>query len=53
MLQRLPVKVAALTRTATYGSWFNFYLCELNAKLTLPGPVTLTPNVAASSRCNG
>lgn len=53
VLQRLPVKVAALTRTATYGSWFNFYLCEFNAKLTL-GPLTLTPNITtASSRCDG
>lgn len=53
VLQRLPVKLAALTRTATYGSWFNFYLCEFNASLTL-GPLTLTPNVTtASSRCDG
>ena len=53
VLQRLPVKIAALTRTATYGSWFNFYLCEFNATLTL-GSVTLTPNITtASSRCNG
>lgn len=53
VLQRLPVKVAALTRTATYGSWFNFYLCEFNATLTL-GPLTLTPNITtASSRCDG
>ncbi|MHA3702652.1 MCE family protein [Jatrophihabitans sp. YIM 134969] len=53
VLQRLPVKVAALTRTATYGSWFNFYLCEFNATLTL-GPISLSPNITtASSRCNG
>ncbi len=53
VLQRLPVKVAALTRTATYGSWFNFYLCEFNATLEL-GPLELTPNLTtASSRCSG
>jgi phospholipid/cholesterol/gamma-HCH transport system substrate-binding protein len=52
VLQRLPVKVAALTRTATYGSWFNFYLCQFNATLTL-GPITVTPNVTtSSSRCD-
>lgn len=54
VLQRLPVKVAALTRTATYGSWFNFYLCEFNATLTLPLVGELTPNIStASTRCDG
>ncbi|MFL6241381.1 MAG: MCE family protein [Actinomycetes bacterium] len=28
VLQRLPSKVTAILRTATYGSWFNFYLCD-------------------------
>lgn len=28
-LQRIPYKLNAITRTATYGSWFNFYLCDL------------------------
>lgn len=52
VLQRLPVKVAALTRTATYGSWFNFYLCEFNANLSLPVGGTLTPSeTTAASRC--
>lgn len=51
VLQRMPTKVAALTRTATYGSWFNFYLCEFNANLTV-GTQTFTPNVVTpSSRC--
>jgi phospholipid/cholesterol/gamma-HCH transport system substrate-binding protein len=31
-LQREPTKIAQITRTATYGSFFNFYLCNLNLK---------------------
>lgn len=52
VLQRLPNKVASLTRTATYGSWFNFYLCSFGGSVTLPGNVPLAPNMASStSRC--
>ncbi len=36
VLQRLPNKVATLTRTATYGSWFNFFLCNAGGTVTLP-----------------
>ncbi len=36
-LQRLPGKLNRITRTASYGSWFNFYLCGLDAKVDLPG----------------
>ncbi len=53
VLQRLPDKVSALTRTATYGSWFNFYLCSLGATVTLPGNVTLNPSTTSSTaRCS-
>lgn len=51
VLQRLPGKLNAVTRTATYGSWFNFYLCGLQAKAgasgvaILPGGVVYTPQV--------
>ena len=31
-VQRAPGKVRTITRTATYGSWFNFYLCRFDAK---------------------
>jgi phospholipid/cholesterol/gamma-HCH transport system substrate-binding protein len=31
-LQREPTKLDQITRTATYGSFFNFYLCDLNLK---------------------
>lgn len=41
VLARLPNKLNTLTRTASYGSWFNFYLCSLDGRVALPGlPVT-------------
>jgi phospholipid/cholesterol/gamma-HCH transport system substrate-binding protein len=36
-VQQLPPTVGGLIRTASYGSWFNFYLCSLNGTITLPG----------------
>ncbi|HEY0902672.1 MAG TPA: MCE family protein [Marmoricola sp.] len=35
-LQILPIKLAKIGRTAIYGSFFNFYLCEFHAKVELP-----------------
>ena len=44
-------RLTTLTRTATYGSWFNFYLCRFDAKAPiLPG---VTPSYAVSAaRCS-
>jgi phospholipid/cholesterol/gamma-HCH transport system substrate-binding protein len=54
--QRAPGKIDTITRTATYGSWFNFYLCRFDAKNivlpTGPTPADLGYNVNAA-RCNG
>ena len=36
-LQDLPPTVASLIRTASYGSWLNFYLCSITGAITLPG----------------
>jgi phospholipid/cholesterol/gamma-HCH transport system substrate-binding protein len=36
-LQVLPIKLEKVGRTAIYGSFFNFYLCQFNAHVTLPG----------------
>jgi len=49
VLQRLPGKLTAITKTATYGSWFNFYLCDF-AVVGLPGPPITGPN-PDSGRC--
>ena len=35
-LKTMPPKLTALTRTATYGSWFNFYLCDFETRIVLP-----------------
>jgi phospholipid/cholesterol/gamma-HCH transport system substrate-binding protein len=46
-----PDRISTLTRTATYGSWFNFYLCRFDTKSPiLPG---VSPAYAvASARCD-
>ncbi len=36
-LQILPLKLQKIGRTAAYGSWFNFYLCNFRGTVTLPG----------------
>ncbi|MET9434104.1 MlaD family protein [Streptomyces sp. NPDC006551] len=55
VLQRLPNKLNKLTGTASYGSWFNFYLCDFDGRIVLPktGEV-ITPELhVARARCNG
>jgi phospholipid/cholesterol/gamma-HCH transport system substrate-binding protein len=37
VIKQLPPTVAALIRTASYVSWFNFYLCSSSGVLVLPG----------------
>jgi phospholipid/cholesterol/gamma-HCH transport system substrate-binding protein len=55
VVQQLPGTVGALIRTASYGSWFNFYLCQASGTLTLPGGSTLDIPVVQSkqARCQG
>jgi phospholipid/cholesterol/gamma-HCH transport system substrate-binding protein len=52
-LQVLPIKLEKIGRTAIYGSWFNFYLCEFQGRVKLPGninvPVSYQPG---SERCD-
>lgn len=36
-IQVLPIKLEKIGRTAIYGSWFNFYLCNFKGQVTLPG----------------
>jgi phospholipid/cholesterol/gamma-HCH transport system substrate-binding protein len=35
-IQVLPIKLNKIGRTAIYGSWFNFYLCNFKGQVTLP-----------------
>ncbi len=37
-IQVLPIKLNKVGRTAIYGSWFNFYLCNFNGQVTMPNP---------------
>lgn len=55
-IQFLPTKVSTLTRTADYGSWFNFYACEFSGTVSLPPviPATDLPLLPANrERCKG
>jgi phospholipid/cholesterol/gamma-HCH transport system substrate-binding protein len=52
VLKRLPSKLNTVTRTATYGSWFNFYLCDFEGRIILSNVTAFTPNYHSSAaRC--
>jgi phospholipid/cholesterol/gamma-HCH transport system substrate-binding protein len=55
-LQVLPVKLNKVGRTATYGSFFNFYLCNFKGAVKLPAgsPIKEIPldYSANSARCD-
>ncbi|MEU2280634.1 MlaD family protein [Streptomyces sp. NPDC013178] len=55
VLRRLPNKLNELTGTASYGSWFNFYLCDFDGRIVLPKTrEVLTPELhVARARCGG
>ncbi|MDP3968174.1 MAG: MCE family protein [Nocardioides sp.] len=36
LLERLPQALKDQTRTGTYGSWYNYYLCDVKGQITLP-----------------
>jgi len=51
VIQVLPTKLTKIGRTATYGSLFNFYLCEFHARVTI-GKTTIPVNYdVAAGRC--
>ena len=52
VLERMPNKLDTITRTATYGSWFNFYLCDFEGRVILSNVVAYSPNYHSSAaRC--
>lgn len=53
-LQVLPIKLTKIGRTATYGSWFNFYLCHFKATIIVPGaPAPISANYGVTAdRCS-
>ncbi len=36
VINRLPVMLSRQTRTGTYGSWYNYYLCDFSGAIILP-----------------
>lgn len=66
MLDRLPESMTDQTRTGTYGSWYNYYLCGFSGRITLPAGLEDIPGIGAltkelnhldfrstAPRCNG
>lgn len=51
-LDTWPGKIELITRTATYGSWFNFYLCDFDGRVVLPaGEVKTVTYSTNTARC--
>jgi phospholipid/cholesterol/gamma-HCH transport system substrate-binding protein len=51
-LQVLPIKLEKVGRTAIYGSWFNFYLCQFQGKVHLPGLTVPVQYNTGTPRCD-
>jgi phospholipid/cholesterol/gamma-HCH transport system substrate-binding protein len=52
-LQVLPIKLNKVGRTATYGSWFNFYLCHFQGRIRIPGGQSVPVDYKTGSpRCD-
>lgn len=52
-LQVLPIKLEKVGRTAIYGSFFNFYLCEFQGRINLPRDVSIPVKYqTGSDRCD-
>lgn len=53
-LAAMPGRYDALTRVASHGTWFNFYLCDLSGTLTLGDTKVPLPDLGATApRCGG
>lgn len=53
-LGTLPERYEALTRVASYGSWFNFFLCDFDGRVAVPGAGAVNPAGVSSpaARCD-
>jgi phospholipid/cholesterol/gamma-HCH transport system substrate-binding protein len=47
-LASLPGRYDALTRTASDGSWFNFFMCSFDGRVALPGGKSVNPATFSS-----
>jgi phospholipid/cholesterol/gamma-HCH transport system substrate-binding protein len=56
VLAHLPGKLDTISHTASYGSWFNFFLCEGSGQATVPpiinNPINLTALPSTQPRCH-
>lgn len=52
-LSRVPGRLDALTRTASYGSWFNFFLCDFDGRVVIPSGQSVNPTTfhATDAKC--
>jgi phospholipid/cholesterol/gamma-HCH transport system substrate-binding protein len=51
-LQVMPIKLTKIGRTAIYGSWFNFYLCDFTGQIRIGKTAVPVDYKTGSSRCN-
>lgn len=51
-LQVLPIKLNKVGRTAIYGSWFNFYLCQFHGRVKVAGVTIPVDYATGSDRCS-
>jgi phospholipid/cholesterol/gamma-HCH transport system substrate-binding protein len=51
-LQVLPIKLTKIGRTAIYGSWFNFYLCNFTGQIRIGKHAIPVHYNTGSSRCH-
>jgi phospholipid/cholesterol/gamma-HCH transport system substrate-binding protein len=47
-LADVPGRYEALTRTASSGSWFNFFMCGFDGRVALPGGTSVNPATFSS-----
>lgn len=51
-LQVLPIKLTKVGRTAIYGSFFNFYLCNFTGEISVPGLSVPLEYKVGAERCD-
>jgi phospholipid/cholesterol/gamma-HCH transport system substrate-binding protein len=51
-LQVLPIKLTKIGRTAIYGSWFNFYLCNFTGQIRIGKTAVPVSYHTGSDRCH-
>lgn len=52
-LQVLPIKLTKIGRTASYGAWFNFYLCHFKGTVRIGNDIIAQPSYATgAARCD-